>query len=75
MRVWIRNYRRVPTKTRNHLLWRKKVSAVYDMQICYQIYKWEHTCHGTPHCRMAGSPRPKYIANCSVPSEIICLSC
>uniref|UniRef100_T1J3U4 TM2 domain-containing protein n=1 Tax=Strigamia maritima TaxID=126957 RepID=T1J3U4_STRMM len=40
---------------------------------CYQTYKWEHTCHGTPHCRMAGSPRPRYIANCSVHSEIICL--
>lgn len=40
---------------------------------CYQTEPWEHVCSTYSSCRVVSSPRERYIANCTVRSEILCL--
>lgn len=44
-----------------------------NCRYCYQTPRWQHTCKGSPHCRVVSAPREKYVANCTVNSDVVCL--
>ncbi|CAL4119608.1 unnamed protein product [Meganyctiphanes norvegica] len=40
---------------------------------CYQTAEWEHSCPGTENCKAVSSPRERYISNCTVNADVLCL--
>lgn len=40
---------------------------------CYQTAEWEHSCPGTDNCKAVSSPREKFISNCTVNRDVLCL--
>lgn len=44
-----------------------------NCRYCYQTEKPKHKCRGLPRCRVASAPRQRYLVNCTVNSNVVCL--
>ena len=49
--------------------WRKTVTCRY----CYQTEDYEQTCTASTKCRVVSAPKQRYMANCSVKHDVLCL--